>query len=73
MRFTPVLALFALSLALPALPAHAGDGTGAYLMSKDGIVKTGKGLCMRTTRWTEQNADRSCKEALKKMSTASTK
>ena len=70
MRFTPVLALFALSL---AAPAHAGDGTGAYLMSKDGIVKTGKGLCMRTTRWTEQNADRSCKQALKKMSTASTK
>lgn len=73
MRFTPVLALFALSLALPALPANAGDGTGAYLMSRGGIVKTSKGVCLRTSRWTEQNADRQCKEALKKLSTASTK
>lgn len=70
MRFMPILALCALAL---ALPARAGDGTGAYLLSKGGIVKTGKGLCLRTSRWTDQNADRACKEALKSFSTASKK
>jgi hypothetical protein len=68
MRFTPVLALFALML---AVPAHA-EGTGAYLVTKDGaIVKTSKGMCLRTTRWTDANADRGCKDAKQKLSTAS--
>lgn len=70
MRFTPVLALCALTLALPAY----AEGTGAYLVTKDGaIVKTSKGLCLRTTRWSEQNADRGCRDAMHKLSTASTR
>ncbi|HET7198773.1 MAG TPA: hypothetical protein VFI86_08910 [Burkholderiales bacterium] len=69
MRSMTVLALCALACAF-TLPARA-EGTGAYLVSKGGIVKTGKGLCMRTSRWTEQNADPACKDALRQFSTAS--
>ena len=69
MRFMPVLALCALALALPA----RAEGTGGYIVTKTGIVKTSKGLCVRNSRWTDQSADAACKEALRKFSTASTK
>lgn len=51
-----------------ALPAYA-DGNGAYLVTKDGTaVKTLKGnLCLRTTRWSEKNADPKCVDAMKKL------
>jgi hypothetical protein len=70
MRFTPVLALFALAL---SLPAYAG-GNGAYLLDKDGhVIKSGQGLCVRTSRWTEQNADQACIAAAKKSSIIASK
>lgn len=69
MRSMTVLALLALAFAAPV----RAEGTGAYLVTKSGIVKTSKGLCLRTSRWTEQNADPACKDALRKFSTASTK
>jgi len=51
-----------------ALPAQA-DNHGAYLVTKDGTpVKTLKGsLCLRTTRWSEKNADAKCLDAMHKL------
>ena len=64
MRSLIALSICALGFALPAY----ADGNGAYLVAKDGtIVKTSKGLCLRTTRWSEKNADPKCLDAMRKL------
>ena len=68
MRSLLAVSICALGFALPA----QADNHGAYLVTKDGTaVKTLKGgLCLRTTRWSEQNADRSCLDAMHKMASS---
>jgi len=55
-----------------ALPAYADSHGGAYLVTKDGTpVTTLKGsLCLRTTRWSEKNADAKCLDAMHKLASS---
>lgn len=73
MRSLHALAFCALALAF-ALPAQAG-GNESYLTDKDGkIIKSANtGLCIRSVRWTEKNADRECLDKAKKATMASRK
>jgi hypothetical protein len=73
MRSLHALAFCTVALAF-ALPAQAGGNDG-YLVDKDGrIIKSANtGLCIRSVRWSDKNADRECLEKARKPTLASRK
>jgi hypothetical protein len=65
MRSLSLLALCALVLSLPAY----ADAPKGYWIDKNGnVLKTAKGFCIRTGKWSEKTADRACLDAMKKNS-----
>jgi len=65
MRSLSLLALCALVLSLPAY----ADSPKGYWIDKNGkVLKTAKGFCIRTGKWSEKTADRACLDAMKKNS-----
>ncbi len=65
MRSVSLLALCAFVLSLPAY----ADAPKGYWIDKNGnVLKTAKGFCIRTGKWSEKTADRACLEAMKKNS-----
>ena len=71
MRFVQALGLCAL---LFAAAAQAGDKDGYLVDTRGNIIKSGNtGMCIRSTRWTEQKADADCLAALKKATMAAKK
>jgi hypothetical protein len=65
MRSLSLLALCALVLSLPAY----ADAPKGYWIDKNGkVLKTAKGFCIRTGKWSEKTADRACLDAMRKNS-----
>lgn len=71
MRFVHALGLCALVF---AAAAQAGDKDGYLVDTHGNIIKMANtGVCVRTSRWTEQKADPDCLARWKKTQTASRK
>jgi hypothetical protein len=71
MRFVHALGLCALVF---AATAQAGDTNGYLVDTRGNIIKSSNtGLCVRSTRWSEQKADADCLARAKKAMMASRK